>query len=264
MNGHTVFQLRRWIYLIITGVMLLATMGFTPYPTIQATCGSTVTVQSGDTLSSIAANCGVSLSDLEAANPSVTDPNTITLGEQINIPNNGIPTTGGSTSTYTVQTGDTLSSIAAAAGTTLGALESVNPQISDPNVIVVGQVINLPSGSTIPSTGGTSGSTYTVVAGDTMSSIAASGGITLGALEAANPQITDPNFITVGEVINLPSGTTIPTTGGTGGNSYTVVAGDTMSSIALSHNVTLGALELANPSITNPDLIFPGEQVVIP
>jgi len=264
MSRDLILLNRRWVYLLITSIALLATVGFTAFPVAAATCGSTMTVQPGDTLSSIAANCGVNLSDLEAANPQVTDVNTIVPGQQLNIPTSGVPVTGGTSGTYTVQPGDTLNSIAFAAGTTLGALEAVNSQITDFNVIVPGQVINLPSGSTIPVTGGTGGNSYTVQIGDTLSNIAARGGITLRALELANPQITDPNFITVGQVINLPSGTSIPVTGGTGGNTYTVQVGDTLSSIATSHNVTLTALEQANPSITTPDLIFPGQQLVIP
>jgi LysM domain len=44
---------------------------------------------------------------------------------------------------------------------------------------------------------------------------------------------------------------------------YVVQSGDTMSSIANSHGVTLAALERANPNISNPNLIFVGETVVI-
>jgi SLT domain-containing protein len=50
--------------------------------------------------------------------------------------------------------------------------------------------------------------TYTVQSGDTMASIAAHFGVTLAALEAANPQISNPNMISVGQVLTLPGGTT--------------------------------------------------------
>jgi len=49
-------------------------------------------------------------------------------------------------------------------------------------------------------------STYTVAPGNTLSGIAASNGVSLSQIEAANPQITDPNVITVGETVNLGSG----------------------------------------------------------
>jgi hypothetical protein len=46
--------------------------------------------------------------------------------------------------TYTVRSGDTLSSIATRFHTTVNAILKVNPKITNPNVISVGQVINLP------------------------------------------------------------------------------------------------------------------------
>jgi LysM repeat protein len=48
------------------------------------------------------------------------------------------------------------------------------------------------------------GTTYTVVKGDTLSSIAKKYGITLQELLKANPQIKNQNLIKVGQVINIP------------------------------------------------------------
>src|SRR5688500_11963410 len=50
--------------------------------------------------------------------------------------------------------------------------------------------------------------TYTVKAGDTLSKIAARNGLTLAQLLQANPQISDPNRISVGDVVNLPNNST--------------------------------------------------------
>ena len=69
----------------------------------------------------------------------------------------------------------------------------VNPQITDANLIYVGQVISLPA----------SASYYTVQSGDTLKKIAARFGTTLDALIALNPQIIDINKIYVGQVIRL-------------------------------------------------------------
>jgi LysM repeat protein len=49
--------------------------------------------------------------------------------------------------TIYVQPGQTLSGIAAGAGTSLSAVESANPGITDPNEIYVGEAVNLPGGS---------------------------------------------------------------------------------------------------------------------
>ena len=47
---------------------------------------TTYIVQPGDTLSGIAERFGISLSDLEKANPQITNPNLIFPGQVINIP----------------------------------------------------------------------------------------------------------------------------------------------------------------------------------
>lgn len=51
------------------------------------------------------------------------------------------------TGTYIVQSGDTLSGIARQFGLTLNQLLALNPQISNPNLIQIGQVINVAQGS---------------------------------------------------------------------------------------------------------------------
>jgi murein DD-endopeptidase MepM/ murein hydrolase activator NlpD len=53
-------------------------------------------------------------------------------------------------------------------------------------------------------------STHTVQAGDTLSGIAAQARISLARLEAANPRIVNPNFITVGELVDVPDGRSGP------------------------------------------------------
>lgn len=49
--------------------------------------------------------------------------------------------------------------------------------------------------------------TYTVKPGDTLSRIAMRNGVTVAQLLQANPQVTDPNRIKVGDIINVPNGT---------------------------------------------------------
>ena len=68
------------------------------------------------------------------------------------------PNTSGST--YTVKNGDTLSGIAAKYGTTVNTLVQLNG-IKNPNLIITGQVLKLPGGSS-----GSTQKTYTVQPGD--------------------------------------------------------------------------------------------------
>jgi LysM domain len=65
-------------------------------------------------------------------------------------------------STHTVQSGDTLSGIAAQSGVSLWSLESANPQIKNPNLIYVGQQVNVPGGKS----GGSSYTGSSSTAGD--------------------------------------------------------------------------------------------------
>jgi LysM repeat protein len=116
-----------------------------------STCGDTYTVVRGDYLSKIAKNCGVSLSQLIAANPEIKNINIVYVGQVIRIKNDStIPVTGVS---YTVVRGDTLFKIATRYGTTVAELLRLNPSITNASVIYVGQVIKLPGTGTVPVTG---------------------------------------------------------------------------------------------------------------
>ncbi len=164
---------------------------------------------------------------------------------------------------YTVQSGDTLSSIALKCGVDYNALVAANTNISDVNSIFPGQVVNIPQSSTIPNTGGTgSSSSYTVVAGDYLFAIAQRFNTTVQSIVNANTFITDPNLIFPGQVLTIPAGSGIPNTGG--GNTYTVQPGDTLSSIAQRYNTTVQSLVNANSFITNPNLILAGWNLTLP
>ncbi len=103
---------------------------------------------------------------------------------------------------------------------------------------------------------------YVVQPGDTLFSLARRFGTTVAAIMQANPQITDPNIIFVGQIITIP--TAVPPTPPPGTSRYVVQPGDTLSAIARRFGITLQALRNANPQITNPDLIFPGQIIFIP
>lgn len=119
---------------------------------------------------------------------------------------------------YTVQPGDTLSSIAARHGVSTSTLISLNGLAANPNALRVGQVLQVPGAApaatmpsyqnatpTAPQTSTASYKTYTVVAGDTLSGIAARNGTTVSAIMATNGFTPDmANRIRVGQTIKLP------------------------------------------------------------
>lgn len=107
----------------------------------------------------------------------------------------------------------------------------------------------------VPTSGSSNG--YIVRAGDTLSDIAARHGVSLSALERANPQILHPDLIHPGQHINLPAGSQAS------GGSYTVKPGDTLSGIGAQHGVSWQSIASAN-HLSNPNLIYPGQQLTIP
>lgn len=108
---------------------------------------------------------------------------------------------------------------------------------------------------------------YRTQAGDTMSGIAERFHVGLTALEQANPQIADPDRIFPNELIHIPDSSgsphplmPVPPHVAT----YVVQDGDVKSGIAQAHGISLAALEAANPQVTNPDLIHPGQVLNLP
>lgn len=99
--------------------------------------------------------------------------------------------------------------------------------------------------------------TYTVKAGDTLSGIASRYGTTWQELQRING-IPDANRIFPGQVIKLPS-----KTGGSAQRAYFVVAGDTLSGIGARFGVSWQAIASRN-GISNPNLIYPGQKLIIP
>lgn len=151
---------------------------------------NTYTVVAGDTLSKIAARYNTTVDELARLN-NISNPNLIYVDQVIKIKGT---VQNSSSSTYTVQKGDTLSAIAAKYGTTVDNLVSLNG-ISNPNLIYVGQVLKINGSSA-------SYKTYKVVSGDTLSGIAQKFGTTYQKIASDNG-ISNPNLIYAGQVLKI-------------------------------------------------------------
>ena len=99
------------------------------------------------------------------------------------------------TNTYTVRSGDTLSSIAAKFGTSYQTLASLNG-ISNPNLIYVGQVLRVNGSANAGSV------YYTVRAGDNLSSIASRYGTSYQSIASLNG-LANPNLIYAGQTLKI-------------------------------------------------------------
>lgn len=242
------------------------------------------TVQSGDTLSGIALKFSTTSSKLAQLN-SISNPNLIYVGQRLLVnqsSNSNSSSSGQSSSTttnteasaasYTVKSGDTLSGIASQYNTTVNQIVSLN-QLSNPNLIYVGQVLKLKNSQTTnssssSSTAATTAGTYTVKAGDTLSAIASRYSTSSSTLASLN-SLSNPNLIYVGQVLKVSSNASTSSSTGSSANStvttaasYTVKSGDTLSAIAAKYGTTYQALASAN-SISNPNDIYVGQVIKV-
>jgi LysM repeat protein len=194
-----------------------------PAPTATA-APTTYTVVARDTLSGIASRFGTTSRNLMSLN-GITNANRLRIGQVLTIvgaaapaapaPAAPAPTTpapaapapnASGTTTYKVVARDTLSGIAARFGTTTRNLMSLNG-LTNANSIRIGQVLTIVGTPTAaapaaPASTSTPSTTYTVVARDTLSGIAARFGTTTRNLMALNG-ITNANMLKVGQVLRL-------------------------------------------------------------
>jgi len=114
------------------------------------------------------------------------------------------------------------------------------------------------------------GTEYVVVHGDTLAKIAHKNGVTVKALEDANPGV-QPTKLKVGQKLSLPAGATpapsptaTPGTTDMGnvGELYTVKSGDTLTKIARAHGTTVKKIQAENNMTTTQ--IRVGQKLKLP
>lgn len=174
---------------------------------------------------------------------------------------------------YTVQTGDTLITLAGRFGVTVGELTELNG-INDPDFIVVGQVLTIPGqsdGAAAPappaasSSGDGEASTHIVASGESLASIAKRYGLTVQELAAANG-ITDVNRVLAGALLRVASTPPPPPGtggGGTEGAAHTVTAGENLSGIAGRYGTSVADLVAAN-DLADANRIYVGQELTVP
>lgn len=154
--------------------------------------------------------------------------------------------------------------------TQIAAPTAIGGAVATPVAPSPQQVVASPAATSATTSGGAT--TYTVVAGDTLNSIAARFGTTPEAIAQLN-SLADPNALTLGQTLRIPGGSaasggtteTGSTTASTseGAGTYTVQQGDTLSQIAQRFDTTVQELVRLN-NLANPDSISVGQELVVP
>jgi N-acetylmuramoyl-L-alanine amidase len=160
--------------------------------------------------------------------------------------------------TYLVQPGDSLSAIAVEHGTSVSTLARLNG-LSPGGVLLAGSTLRLPGPTT-------DFESYRARSGDTLTGLAQSVGWSVAALARANG-VSVTHQLLIGERLRVPVRTTpaAPEAAGTSTStqSYTVHAGDSLSSIAVRYGVSLGELADLNHMAMN-DVLLVGRTLALP
>jgi LysM repeat protein len=167
----------------LAAALLIAGQFLTPVSAAPASsevtfeCGTTYVVTSVDNLTTIAKKCNTTIADILARNPQIKNPNVIRTGSTLNI-SGSAPLVKTYVGTYTVQSGDTISSIASKFGVTIYALEAANPYVWNTGTIYVGQVLYIPPATYKPTTSTGTSTAYTYISLST-SSVTPGGSVTV-------------------------------------------------------------------------------------
>lgn len=223
------------------------------------------TVERGDTLTKIASAQGVSLTDLIEAN-NLKNPNLIHPGQVLVIPgSNNQPDV-----VHVVVRGETLNKIAGIYRSSARILAAAN-NISNPNLIRIGQKITVPgaTGSSPSTSTGSSGGSATVgtsdyhivASGDSIESIAAKyAGVTAADIRTANGIVGDVVYARTRLWLNRPG---YVAAGSPGEDTYTIQSGDRLGDIASRYSTSVTTLVSLN-GLSNPNLIRSGQALKVP
>ncbi|WP_180006724.1 MULTISPECIES: LysM peptidoglycan-binding domain-containing protein [unclassified Acinetobacter] len=219
------------------------------------------TVKRGEYLKLIADRHGLSNAELAALTPGLTAGSSLLVGQRINVPvsdskaeaktetaaesRRAVPSTSTAeikTENYTVQRGDSLSSVAAQSKMSLADLAALN-QISTNTGLRIGQTLKIPAGSTIPDS-------YTVQSGDTLTAIANRYNLSLEQIASLNG-ISRTAGLRTGQRLKLsgePALVEESKVSTTAANSdiHIVKSGETLNSIARKYHLQLNYLAALN------------------
>ena len=209
-------------------------------------------VQRGDTLYAIASRFNLSVDELKRLNN--LNSNTLYVGQELIVketPSSDLD----NFITYTVKRGDSLWKIANDYNVSVSDLISFN-NLSNP-MLTIGQTLLIPKiDSSTPTLPDNTTTTYTVVKGDSLFSIAKEFNTSVKALKELN-NLTS-NLLTIGQQILVPTNDKREIKEFV----YTVQSGDNLYKIALENNITIE--EVVSRNNLETTLLSVGQQLIIP
>lgn len=149
-------------------------------------------VVSGDSLYSIAKKYNTTVDEIKTLNNLTS--NLLSIGQTLKIPTSSTIDTGTNYITYKVVSGDSLYSIAKKYNTNVNTIKTLNNLTS--NLLSIGQILKIPST-------GTNYTTYKVVSGDSLYSIARKFNTTVDKIRTLN-NLTS-NILSIGQILKIPS-----------------------------------------------------------
>lgn len=164
--------------------------------------------------------------------------------------------------THTVAAGENLYRIGLRYGISWVAIANEN-NLANPNILTVGQVLQLPGASSpAPDPGPTPSpqteTTYVVLPGDNLFRIGLKFGISWVQIAEANG-LVNPNLIAAGDELKIP----VDTPGPAPAFSHVVKQGETLFLISLQYGVAWPTIAEAN-DLTSPYVIYVGQTLEIP
>ena len=219
--------------------------------TAQKVATKSYTVKRGEYLKLIADRYALSNQELADLTPGLTSGSNLLVGQKINVPlhevsqtednvepkntvkyENVSASTSYKTENYTVQRGDTLSSIATKSKITLNELAELN-KLKSSSGVRLGQTIKIPAGSTVPEQ-------YVVQSGDSLNAIASKYDLTVNYIADLNG-LERTAGVRVGQRLKLTGDAPTKANNSSANtkakedsvpDTYTVKSGDTLTSIA--------------------------------
>ena len=217
-------------------------------------------VQTGDNLTKIANNFGLTIGELLQLNPGIDLSSTIHPSQQIIVPwsrmgsdlaAGTVPAVEVRRRMHRVQRDDTFASIAERHGLTLDELRELNP-LRPSDLIVLGELLYLHGTIDPPVVA----ETRTLQEADLVQYAAASLGVTPRTLLANHPWLENDQWLSAETPWRLPLRE---------GLLVTVQGGDTLRALAAAHGVTIDDI-LADPAngVEDPNAIVIGQEIILP